>query len=34
MNRRNFLKQTGVMAAALALPTGKTLGAEKQSGDN
>ncbi|MHC4283327.1 MAG: GH32 C-terminal domain-containing protein [Planctomycetota bacterium] len=32
MNRRNFLKQTGVMAAALALPTGKTLGAEKQSG--
>ena len=31
MNRRNFLKQTGVMAAALAIPTRKTLGAQKQS---
>jgi beta-fructofuranosidase len=31
MNRRNFLKQTGVIATALALPTGKTLRAEKQS---
>ncbi|MHC4546622.1 MAG: glycoside hydrolase family 32 protein, partial [Planctomycetota bacterium] len=32
MKRRSFLKQTGVMAATLALPTRKTLGAEKQSG--
>jgi beta-fructofuranosidase len=32
MNRRNFLKQTGVMAAALVFPTRKTLGAEKHSG--
>ena len=31
MNRRNFLKQTGVMAAVLAIPTRKMLGAEKQS---
>ncbi|MHC4751291.1 MAG: GH32 C-terminal domain-containing protein [Planctomycetota bacterium] len=31
MKRRSFLKQTGVMAAALALPTCKTLGAENQS---
>ncbi|MHC4691790.1 MAG: glycoside hydrolase family 32 protein [Planctomycetota bacterium] len=31
MNRRNFLKQTGVMAGAFALATGKTLGAEKKS---
>jgi len=31
MKRRSFLKQTGVMAAALALPTRKTLGAERQS---
>ena len=32
MERRSFLKQTGIMAAALALPTGKTLGAERRSG--
>jgi len=31
MKRRSFLKQTGVMAAALALPTRKTLGTERQS---
>lgn len=31
MKRRSFLKQTGAMAAALALPTCKTLGAERQS---
>ena len=31
MKRRSFLKQTGVMVAALALPTRKTIGAERQS---
>ena len=31
MNRRNFLKQAGVMSASLALPTVKTIGAERQS---
>ena len=31
MKRRSFLKQTGVMAAALALPARKTLGAKRQS---
>ena len=31
MKRRNFLKQTGVMAAALALPARKMLGAGRQS---
>jgi len=31
IKRRSFLKQTGAMAVALALPTRKTLGAERQS---
>jgi beta-fructofuranosidase len=31
MKRRSFLKQTSVMAASLALPTRKTLGAGRQS---
>jgi len=31
MKRRSFLKQTGVMAAAWALPARKTLGAKRQS---
>ena len=31
MNRRNFLKQTGVMAATFALPTDKTFGADRES---
>jgi beta-fructofuranosidase len=31
MDRRSFLKQTGVMATVLALPTRKTFGAQKQS---
>ncbi len=31
MKRRSFLKQTGVMVAALALPTRKTIGAARQS---
>jgi len=31
IERRSFLKQTGAMAAALALPTRQTLGTERQS---
>ncbi|MHC4153187.1 MAG: glycoside hydrolase family 32 protein [Planctomycetota bacterium] len=31
MDRRKFLKQTGVMAAALAIPNRKTFGAQRQS---